>query len=255
MKFRDMCNMFKKMRVEEIAPENNLESIWFNSDMPVLAQLPEGFHSAAIVFHPILKMPDEWHVVKSHDGTIEYPNDDEELKYGIPMKWSYIMKHCGFTEYREMCIALQTRIGALNDKYKRDDLYEKLATYIDENERLFYPDEDNAPIGMIKELLSILQLEGAKQFTRVEEIYSEMNGEYRFDDFDNVRRIPRFFKEAFIYSEDKRFAFLGVYDAFFTVFMSSEHEINSVLKQFDIEGFECTEDTTISWHIKNSEHH
>ena len=132
-----------------------LDYIWLEGDLPILSQLPNDFKSAAILFHPFIRMPSGWEKLKRKNLYQHiYPSDEEMFNLGQPISWKEVISKINLRSYKELSIALQTLTGAPSDEYK------KLASYVKLNPDFYYPEEDRTSLFILNSLLKILCSKG-----------------------------------------------------------------------------------------------
>ncbi len=72
-----------------------MDYLWLsqNLDTPILQQAGPSFHSAALLFHPFVQMPNNWAENKrQHPHEHVYPTTHEQLTLGTPIRWQDMLK-------------------------------------------------------------------------------------------------------------------------------------------------------------------
>ncbi|MFB7142906.1 DUF2711 family protein [Gottfriedia sp. NPDC056225] len=226
-----------------------LDYIWLNAESPILNQLPSGFKSAVILFHPFIQMPKDWEQNKSiNECEHIYPSDEEILHLGKQVSWMSMMHDCGFTTFNEIAIALKTSIGAFKKQYIRDDLAEKLNTQIKKN--CFYPNEDDTSIFFIQDLKIVLESNGAKYFSYSDPLLDK-SGVLEIEKLTPLEIGDLALKELIITDENMEFAFMNVYDSFISIFMTRDEKIDEIVKRMGWEAIICDDKTYIDWYWLN----
>jgi len=226
-----------------------LNYIWLDDKSPILKQLPNGFKSAAILFHPFIQMPVGWKNNKRNNEFEHiYPSDEESLKLGKQVSWLSIMQECGFTNYSELAIALKTSISALNKRYAREDLAEKLKSNLKQD--CFYPDEDCTSLFLINNMKKVLESKGAKFFSYSDPIMDE-SGTLEIEKLMALDFSEFSLKEVIISDENMDFEFMSVFDSFITVFLARDEKIDDIVKKVGWEAIVCDEKTNINWYWSN----
>ncbi|QEL85631.1 DUF2711 family protein [Bacillus mycoides] len=224
-----------------------LDYIWLNDKTPILNQLPNNFKSAAILPHPFVKMPLGWEQTKQKNSYRHiYPNDEEILKLGIPVKWNEMLNDCGLTTYKELAIALKTSIGALRKKYAKEDLADKLNSTFKQD--LYYPTEDSTSVFLISDILKILGSMGANHLYYSDPIFDN-SGALKINNITSLEICDLSPKELILTDENMDFAFMSVYDSFITLFLAKSENMNHIVQLMNLEAIICDDKTYINWYL------
>lgn len=210
-----------------------LDYIWIDGNLPILFQLPNGFNSAAILFHPFIQMPSGWEKSKRENPYQHiYPSDEEILKLGEPMSWKEVMGKCNLKSYKELSIALQHLTGVPSDEYK------KLASYVKSNPDFYYPEEVNTSLFILDSLVKILCSKGANTLYFSEPIH-DTKGSFIVNDMSSLEIANLSPNESIITDENMDFAFMGIYDSFITLLLAKDTNIEDTIKSLNLEAFIC----------------
>ena len=130
-----------------------MDYIRLDGELPILPQLPNGFKSAAILFHPFIQMPNGWGKSKRENPYQNiYPSDEEVIGLSKPISWKEVISKSNLKSYKELSLALQTSTGALRYKYKREDLANLFNSYLEITSDLYYPDSDCTSLFIIESI-------------------------------------------------------------------------------------------------------
>ncbi|KMJ57672.1 hypothetical protein AB685_15645 [Bacillus sp. LL01] len=224
-----------------------MEYIWLDYKTPLLSQLPQNFKSAAFLLHPFEKMPDGWEECRMKNKQERFfPTDEELLSLGNPVTWEEVRKASGLGSLEEVAIALQTFIGALNKKYVREDLREKLTSYVNRN--LYLPIEDVTSLFLVEDLKKVLASRGAKSLIYSDPILN-INGTLEIATVTPMAMRKLAYKELMIADENYDFAFMNKFDSFETILMSKEENIGNIIEAVNLEAIICDSNTSIDWYF------
>ncbi|WP_194758489.1 DUF2711 family protein [Priestia megaterium] len=226
-----------------------LDYIQLDWDLPILPQLPNGFKSAAILFHPFIQMPYGWEKSKRENPYQHiYPSDEEMINLGEPISWIEVMSKSNLKSYKELSLALQTSTGALEYKYEREDLANLLNSYLETIPDLYYPDSDCTSLFIIDSLLKILCSKGANTLYFSEPIH-DTNGSFKVNDNSPLEIANLSPNESIITDENMDFAFMGIYDSFITLLLAKDTKIEDIIKSQNLEALICDKEVSLSWFL------
>lgn len=210
---------------------------------PILSQIPNHFKSAAILLHPFVQMPDGWEKRKRERPFQHiYPSEEEILKIGKPVSWNQISQQSDLT-LQEVGIAIH------DHRNKRPNLTNQLLACFDSN--FYYPREDKLSVFLLNDILNVLgskgadfvfysePLEGEKGRLKIEEIKSE-----EVSDFSSA--------EIMLIDENLEFAFFSEYDAYTTIFLTKDDNIDEIIRRMNWEAIICDSKTTSLWFSQKS---
>ncbi len=226
-----------------------MDYIQLDWDLPILPQLPNGFKSAAILFHPFIQMPYGWEKSKRENPYQHiYPSDEEMINLGEPISWIEVMSKSNLKSYKELSLALQTSTGALEYKYEREDLANLLNSYLETIPDLYYPDSDCTSLFIIDSLLKILCSKGANTLYFSEPIH-DTNGSFKVNDNSPLEIANLSPNESIITDENMDFAFMGIYDSFITLLLAKDTKIEDIIKSQNLEALICDKEVSLSWFL------
>lgn len=226
-----------------------MDYIWLDWDLPILPQLPNGFKSAAILFHPFIQMPYGWEKSKRENPYQHiYPSDEEVFNLGEPISWIEVMSKSNLKSYKELSLALQTSTGALRYKYKREDLANLLNSYLETIPDLYYQDSDCTSLFITDSLLKILCSKGANTLYFSEPIH-DTNGSFKVNDISSLEIASLSPNESIITDENMDFAFMGIYDSFTTLLLAKDTNIEDTIKPLNLEALICDKEISLSWFL------
>lgn len=226
-----------------------MDYIRLDWDLPILPQLPNGFKSAAILFHPFIQMPYGWEKTKRENPYQHiYPSDEEMINLGEPISWIEVMSKSGLKSYKELSLALQTSTGALGYKYEREDLANLLNSYLETIPDLYYPDSDRTSLFIIDSLLKVLCSKGANTLYFSEPIH-DTNGSFKVIDISPLEIANLSPNESIITDENMDFAFMGIYDSFITLLLAKDTNIEDIIKSHNLEALICDKEVSPSWFL------
>ncbi|WCN39495.1 DUF2711 family protein [Aneurinibacillus uraniidurans] len=224
-----------------------LNYIWLNDKSSILKQLPQGFKTAAILLHPFVQMPLGWAQSKQKNECEPiYPSNEEILNLGEPVSWEQVLKDSGLKTHEELALALKTSIGALRQEYARTDLADKLNLNFKTD--LYYPTEDSTSVFLISGLLKVLGSNGANKFFFSEPIFDK-SGILEIDNITLLEISELTDKELILMDENMKFAFMSVYDSFFTLFFTKDENITQIVQSRNWEAIICNNETYINWYL------
>jgi hypothetical protein len=240
-----------KVNLLEFENEGNLaimlNYIRFDDTSSILDQLPLPFKSAAILLHPFVQMPNGWENTKrEYPYQIIYPSDEEILRLGVSIKWSYVMKDCDIKTYEELELALKTTINALGKENAREDLMNKLNSIYKPD--LYIPVEDSISALLIADILKVLGSKGAKTLS-FSDPNNDKNGRLKINGTTPLEICELTGSELLLTDENMDFAFMSVYDSCFTLFFTKEENINEIIQSMNWEAIICDKDTYMDWFL------
>jgi hypothetical protein len=221
----------------------------FDYKKPILSQLPPPFKSAAIILHPFVQMPKGWENAKRENSNqMIYPDDDEILKLGVPVKWKTLMNQCKINNYKEMILALKTLINSLREEYSREDIMVMLQSVLKDD--LFIPDEDRISAFLMSDILKVLGSKGATTLWFSDYIGCK-DGWLNINETKPLDICEITGSELLLVDENKDFGFINFYESFFTLFMTREMSIEKDLQSISWEFIPCGENTYLDWFLRN----
>ena len=183
-------------------------------------------------------MPDGWEKKKRERSFQHiYPSDEEILNIGKPVSWNQISQQSDLT-LQEVGIAIH------DHRNKRPDLTNQLLACFDSD--FYYPMEDKFSVFLLNDILKVLgsngadfifysePLEGEKVRLKIEEIKSE-----EVSDFSS--------SEIMLIDENLEFAFISEYDAYTTIFLTKDDNIDEIIRRMNWEAIICDNKTTPIW--------
>lgn len=225
-----------------------IEYININDKSPILHQVSPSFKSGALLFHPFVQMPSGWTNNKRENPYQHiYPNDKEILNEGKPISWEEMMAVSGIKTKNEIALALMSS-GALNEKYARNDLADKLLENTGTD--VYYPTEDNSSVFLIHSLLEVLGSKGAENLSFSDPIFDQ-SGYLSLKEMTPLDICNLSAAELIVADENKDYAFMSVYDSFTTLFLAKEDNIEDIIQLMEWEAFICTEETMINWFLND----
>lgn len=218
------------------------------TDSPILSQLPNNFKSAAILLHPFVQMPLGWEIAKRERPFQHiYPSDQDTLDSGIPISWVEVMNNSGLDSLKELGIALAD--PALNKKYARPDLAEKLHLYSRGTSDFYSPMEDRISIFLIDDILDILKSQGAKFLNYIDPL-EDRSGTLKITDINPIEVSDLALAEIMLCDENAEFAFISQYDEFNTLFLAKDENITGIVKRINCEAIICDNETIATWYLQ-----
>jgi len=226
-----------------------LDYIRLDWDLPILPQLPNGFKSAAILFHPFIQMPYGWEKSKRENPYQHiYPSDEEMINLGEPISWKEVMSKINLKSYKELSLALQTSTYAIRYKYKRKDLANLLNSYLEITPDLYYPDSDRTSLFIVNSLLKVLCSKEANTLYFSEPIH-DTNGSFEVRDMSPLKIGNLSPNDLVITDENMDFAFMSIYDSFTTLLLAKDINIENTIKSVNLEALICDKETSLSWFL------
>lgn len=218
------------------------------TDSPILSQLPNNFKSAAILLHPFVQMPLGWEIAKRERPYQHiYPSDQDTLDSGIPISWGEVMNNSGLDSLKELGIALAD--PALNKKYARPDLAEKLHLYSSVTSDFYSPMEDRISIFLINDIFDILKSQGANFLHYIDPL-EEIRGTLKITDINPIDVSDLALAEIMLSDENTEFAFISQYDEFNTLFLAKDENITGIVKKMNCEAIICDNKTIATWYLQ-----
>ena len=227
-----------------------MEYLWLsqNLDTPILEQAGERFHSAALLFHPFVQMPNNWAKNKrQHPNDHVYPTAQEHLTLGTPIRWQDMLKKTGLGSYQELAVSLLTSISALNEATAN----EQWATQLNEalNEDLFYPTEDTISVFLFEQIIALFQQIGSTHIHYIDPIQS-LNGTIELASATPGRLAEITRNVCLLKDNLEQFVFISSFDTFVTVMLWKDEPIERLLGE-RFEYLTCDEDMGMGWWFKN----
>ncbi|PGK51804.1 hypothetical protein CN918_28850 [Priestia megaterium] len=225
-----------------------MDYIWLTDESPILSQIPTKFKSAALILHPFIQMSLEWEETKKQNPfTHVYPDDEEMLKLGKPVSWSEIMNMSGLNSYHEVALSLLSSIGALSTRYARRKSKNILKLRLEPG--VYFPPEDTTPVYILEDVLKVMSRNGAATFHYSEPLCGK-DGVLYIEETIPLDIIDLAEKELILIDENKDFVFMNMYDSFVTLFISTEENIEEIIKEQNWEAIICDNNTTTNWYFE-----
>ncbi|WP_312330362.1 DUF2711 family protein [Sphingobacterium sp.] len=175
-----------------------------------------------------------------------YPADEDILREGKAIPWKNIVNSSSLTGYAELNTALRTSIGALNRKFTRPDLMEKLNNFTD-SESIYHPTEGAYGILSKMAIHKAFKLLGKNLIMITDEFYENTSTadldrltEYEF--YDEIGG-----KDYYLYSANKEILFTIEWDSFFFLIATDHKKMDNLIASHLFEGFLCNDKTDHYW--------
>lgn len=225
-----------------------LKYIWLKDKKPILKQLPRTFKSAALLLHPFVQMPSGWEEsIRENSYQHIYPSDEEILTIGKPVPWQKVMLDCGFASSEEVALALITSIGAFIEKYRREDLADRLNLHLRPD--YFYPTEDHTSVFLMDRLLKVMGSNGAKELYFSDPISGD-NGLLTINDTSSLDLCDLSGHELIVTDENRDYAFMSLYDSFITLLIAKDEHIGDIVQTMKFEAIICDQKTSVNWYLQ-----
>lgn len=180
----------------------------------------------------------------------DYPEDEEVFERGAPVNWEKIRLACGFQSTADVLKALKTLILAYRKRFERLDLAKKLKDHTEAN-NIYIPNEGCFNALSIKQIYKSFKLLNKSELIAVDEFYQNqktlaIDSMSELDFFKSIN-----FNDKYIYDADRELLFAVDWDSFFFLMCSNQENIENLVKELDIEGLYCEENTKINWELDN----
>lgn len=175
-----------------------------------------------------------------------YPADEDILREGKAIPWKNIVNGSSLTGYAELNTALRTSIGALNRKFTRPDLMEKLNNYTD-CESIYHPTEGSYGILSKMAIHKAFKLLGKNLIMITDEFYENTSTVDldRLTEYEFCDKIGG--KDYYLYSADKEVLFTIEWDSFFFLIATDQNKMDQLMASNLFEGFLCNDNTDHYW--------
>jgi len=201
------------------------------------------YDSIFVAFMPFFKIEDE-------DFKEGWPTDQEIYESGTPVSWNTVIKGAGLKDEKELNKALVTSYGAPRHVFQRDDLFEKLLAF-EEDQNIWRPKEDSFGI-----FSKISIYESLKFLGKNDVLFTDHNLETQPTSLNDCTSLE-FSEETrhckVIYSADKDILFTIYWDQPFFLIATSKSNLDVILKQGLFEGFVCNDETDGLWDYEKEE--
>ena len=220
-----------------------MNTFGLNEEKTILEQLPNGCKSAAILLNPFAMMPYPWVI---RNGKEQYPNSDEMLNIGEPIKWKTVIQKTGLESYRQLGTALATSIGALKKGYANEHYSEILDSSIEPN--LFYPYDNEISPFLYESILKLISEKGAENVEYYNPYSKEMKS-FSVADIKSDILLELNMNESLITDNRNEYIFVGIFDQFYTLMVSKTKNISGALDKMGVEYILCDEKTKSYWFL------
>lgn len=223
-----------------------MDYLWLsqNLDTPILQQAGPSFHSAALLFHPFVQMPNNWAENKrQHPHEHVYPTTHEQLTLGTPIRWQEMLKKTGLVSYQQLAISLLTSISALNEATANEQWAKQLNEAL--NEGFFYPLEDTISVFLFEQILTLFKQIGSTHIHYINPILNS-NGTIELASA-TPERLGEVTRNVCLLTDDlKQLAFINSFDTFVTVMLWRDEHIEQLMGE-QFEYMVCDESTSMCW--------
>jgi hypothetical protein len=225
-----------------------LDYIRLDTKSTILKQISNNFSSGAILLHPFIQMPLGWTIDKQNQQPHKhiYPTDEETMDQAMPVLWRTILNDSGIASLAELEVALLTSIGAINKKYAKPGLANKLEDNLRED--IYYPTEDKTSVLLLKDILDVLGSNGAELLHYSEPIFDK-SGSLEIKNINPLDIYGLSEAELIVTDENLDYAFLSIYDSFNTLFLSKKQNVKEIVKKKNWEAIICDNQTYLEWYL------
>jgi Protein of unknown function (DUF2711) len=208
--------------------------------IPLLRAYDGRFKGAFIALHPFFRMPvsDQW-----QDLDDSYPDSILIRKYGQAVDWKTIMQGIDCKDLRSFYIGMRTSINALREEYEDKEMARLISDYIDQT-NIYRPTEgmiESLMVEAISTYISHGQSEKILYLAEFQEVPEEFSCESLIQKCDD-----NFLRGSFFDVGVTRLVTVD-WDDFFTVFYSSNKQIDFFQTHPVLEGFFCDGKTSHNW--------
>ena len=228
---------------ERILPEPEKNQVCAPADESILEFYKGYFDSVYVILHPFLKIanPDKIDFEKD-----DYPSKDEITNYCEKITWKRYLEFSGIEDIKTLDIALRNSIGGLKEKFKNDISTAKLDKTFDEH-KIYHPSEGNFQKIILDSMLNGLIKLGHKWIYIGDEFGTERKLIFIEDVLSNKEVITDWYKN--IFTPKNEILYTVHWDSHFTLLCSDRENIDSIVTEFDFEGFYCNQSTEIYWSV------
>ena len=208
--------------------------IWLDHTRPVLGQTPKQYKCAALLLHPFVQMPDGF------EGNASL---QEQMQYGKPITWHQVMELCDFQTFDEILLALLTQSLAIGVPYARLDLAQKLNSALPNN--ILLPTDDRISPFLWYPFLALIHRKDWNQLywsSPIQKRSTTIPLDFVTTEF--FHNLPN--GECLLADSELRFVCMSRLDAYVTVFLSQDDEIEQLLQALPVEAIIC-DDATMLW--------
>ncbi|MGD7022402.1 DUF2711 family protein [Rossellomorea vietnamensis] len=218
------------------------------ADKPIKNFLPPGYTSAAIVFHPFVRMPLNWKPEKSHTPHMLFPVKEDTLLFGTPVSWEAVRKETGMNSIKELAIGLYMWIGGIYHEKAKPEIYKKLKDVIGIS--LFPPKEDQLSELVIQSFLEVIRCSGSRT-VHFEKI-TDGSGSLVIDEMTTEDMLYLCEEPISLYDEKEDYIFTCYFDEPYS-FIIGKRDIEGLCQNIGWEGIVCDENTTHAWFLEEKE--
>lgn len=175
-----------------------------------------------------------------------YPTDEEISQNGRKVTWEEVILNTNLNDIKELNKALMTSIGAFKKELQREDLLDILNQYSDKN-NIWHPSEGAFDFFTISTIFEILKSIGITK-VNVEDEFYENKKEIDLNDLtqnDFCEKI--YFKDYYIYDNNKSILFAISWDYFFFFVAINERVFSKESIETKFEGFWADEKSSHLW--------
>ncbi|WP_345239214.1 DUF2711 family protein [Pontibacillus salipaludis] len=214
----------------------------------IIGQLPDLYHSVAIVYSPFVQMPKGWVEQEQVRQGREEPFIDNKdiLHYGKLVTWVEVKAQTGLTMDEQVSVALRTFYGALRTSSERQDLLATVQHSLEED--IIFPYEDSFPILFLPAFFSMLKEVGCSKA-----YYSQLNvkkGAIDLEDYSDEELISLCEQPTTLIGDNEEFGLTCHFDCPFSLLFSTHASLDKWIKPTSLEGFQCDETTKLAWDLE-----
>lgn len=204
------------------------------------------FEAACLILSPFARRKAS--TVELIDDSWEALSAGEYCQLFDLVPWSEVREICGLPSIASIDVALKTMIGALKSDRADKQLADVLASSLKQH-GLFPPCEGVFPELIQEPLLSFLQTLGQTWVW----VGDELGTQRKLHGIDDLK--PANAKVAItrgsVFTPDKAHLWTVHWDSHFTLYCSSQLNVERLAAHPELEGFVCTRETQIDWSLSH----
>ena len=227
------------------APDVHHNIIPPSADTSIIEFYKGYFDCVFIILHPFMKC----HDLEKFMSKKERHTKDELTHLADSVSWNEITSLCGFSDIKQIDIALRNMIGGLNKIHHNDKEQTKL-DHVCELNNFIIPPEGNFSELLVDSMLHALTDLGHEWVYIGDEFGWERKLEYIQDIIDN--KVQANFHHESWYTVKNEILYTTHWDSHFTFLCSDKETIEKILSQHPFEGFYCNEETEVYWSLRDN---
>ncbi|OKS89216.1 DUF2711 family protein [Mucilaginibacter polytrichastri] len=175
-----------------------------------------------------------------------YPQVEEIIDNGTPIKWQYVLEHTPLKNFSEINLALCTSIGALGRDFRRIDLQQKLNAFAVSNS-IYYPTEGRITALSLIRIYNCLKTMGKVDLVITDEFFQDRKV-INLITLPCVEFVLLVRGYMYFFPIDRTLLFTIEWDSFYFLICGNQVLLDEIIPKFEFEGFFSSNETIHNWY-------